>query len=39
MLHNSAKRHSEDMALRDFFDHMNPDGATLRDRVEAEGHP
>ena len=39
MLHNAAKRHSEDMALRDFIDHVNPDGATLADRVEAEGYP
>jgi uncharacterized protein YkwD len=39
MLHNAAKRHSEDMALRDFLSHVNPDGATLVDRIEAEGYP
>jgi uncharacterized protein YkwD len=39
MLQNSAKRHTEDMALRDFVSHVNPDGASLGDRVEAEGYP
>jgi len=39
MLQNSAKRHSEDMALRDFVSHENPDGATLVDRALAEGYP
>jgi uncharacterized protein YkwD len=39
MLHNAAKYHSEDMALRDFMSHVNPDGATLVDRIEAEGYP
>jgi len=39
ILQNAAKRHSEDMALRDFVHHVNPDGATMVDRVEAEGYP
>jgi uncharacterized protein YkwD len=39
MLQNSAKRHTEDMALRDFVAHVNPDGDSLRDRVEAEDYP
>jgi uncharacterized protein YkwD len=39
MLHNAAKRHSEDMAVRDFVDHVNPDGLTVADRIEAEGYP
>ena len=39
MLQNAAKRHSEDMALRDFVSHENPDGATFVDRVVAEEYP
>ncbi len=39
MLQNSAKGHSEDMAIRDFVAHMNPDGETMVDRVEAEDYP
>ena len=39
MLHNAAKRHSEDMAIRDFVDHFNPDGESMVDRVEAEDYP
>ena len=39
MLQNSAKRHTEDMALRDFVSHVNPDGASLGDRVAAEDYP
>jgi hypothetical protein len=38
MLHNAAKRHSEDMAIRDFVDHINPDGEDMVDRVEAEDY-
>ena len=39
MLHNAAKRHSEDMAVRDFVDHVNPDGESMVDRAEAEYYP
>jgi hypothetical protein len=39
MLHNAAKWHSEDMAIRDFVSHVNPDGDGMVDRVEAEDYP
>jgi uncharacterized protein YkwD len=39
MLQNAAKRHSEDMALRDFVSHVNPDGLSVLDRVQDEGYP
>ena len=39
MLQNSAKCNNEGMALRDFVSHVNPDGASLGDRVEAEEYP
>ena len=32
-----ALRHSEDMRNRGFFDHVNPDGLSPQDRVEAAG--
>ena len=32
-----ARAHSEDMANRDFFDHVNPDGVRAHDRVELAG--
>lgn len=32
-----AKLHSEDMAKRDFFDHVNPDGKSPFDRMAAGG--
>jgi len=32
-----ARRHSEDMARRHFFDHTNPDGRDPFDRLEAAG--
>lgn len=31
-----AIEHSKDMACRDFFDHINPEGESPADRVEAE---
>ena len=34
-LREAAERHSEDMAARQFFDHVAPGGVTLTDRVEA----
>ena len=34
-----ARKHSEDMAARDFFDHVNPDGEMPWDRLEAAGIP
>lgn len=33
----SARKHSKDMATRNFFDHVNPDGKDPFDRMEAEG--
>lgn len=32
-----ARAHSEDMAVRDFFDHVNPDGLDPGDRIAAAG--
>jgi uncharacterized protein YkwD len=34
-LHSAAASHSRDMATRNFFDHRNPDGRHVRDRVNA----
>src|SRR5688572_24058278 len=33
-----ARRHSEDMARRGFFDHVNPDGLGPNDRAQAAGY-
>lgn len=33
----AAQAHSADMARRDFFDHVSPDGQQPRDRVSARG--
>jgi uncharacterized protein YkwD len=35
----AAQRHSQDMALRDFFSHNNPDGRTAGDRAREAGYP
>jgi len=35
----AARKHSEDMAARGFFDHVNPDGDMPWDRLEAAGIP
>ncbi|MEC4813855.1 MAG: CAP domain-containing protein [Scytonema sp. PMC 1069.18] len=35
---NSAQIHSEDMALRDFFNHTNPNGSSVRDRTLQQGY-
>jgi uncharacterized protein YkwD len=34
----SARRYAEDMAERDFFSHVSPDGSRLRDRLLASGY-
>lgn len=34
-----AARHSRDMAARQFFDHVNPDGQSPTDRAVAMGYP
>ncbi len=34
----AARAHSLDMAQRDFFDHVNPDGLDPTDRAEAQGY-
>ena len=33
-----ARQHSDDMADRDFYDHVNPDGQEPADRLAAAGH-
>jgi uncharacterized protein YkwD len=38
MLRTSARRHSQDMATRGFFDHQNPDGQGPSDRMRAAGY-
>src|SRR5262249_16086923 len=38
-LTTSARAHSLDMAQRDFFDHVNPDGVNPTQRVQAAGYP
>jgi hypothetical protein len=35
----AARRHSRDMAMRQFFDHVNPDGETPEDRIRKTGYP
>jgi uncharacterized protein YkwD len=34
----AARKHTRDMYIRDFFDHLNPDGLLPSDRCEAEGY-
>ncbi|MBI3798439.1 MAG: PDZ domain-containing protein [Deltaproteobacteria bacterium] len=36
-LQQAARRHSEDMATRHFFGHLNPDGQDVVDRLRAQG--
>lgn len=38
LLRNAAQGHSADMAARDFFDHVNPDGADPGQRITAAGY-
>ncbi|MER7671630.1 sigma-70 family RNA polymerase sigma factor [Kitasatospora sp. NPDC096128] len=37
-LHTSAQKHSDDMAARGFFDHVNPDGVRADARITAAGY-
>lgn len=37
-LREIARNHSQDMAERSFFDHVNPDGETVADRYERHGY-
>jgi uncharacterized protein YkwD len=37
-LATAALRHSEDMALQDYFRHTQPNGGTLSDRINATGY-
>ncbi|MEU3510948.1 CAP domain-containing protein, partial [Streptomyces longwoodensis] len=37
-LRDAAQTHSDDMAARDFFDHVNPDGADPGRRITAAGY-
>ena len=34
-----ARAHSEDMAMRGYFKHVNPEGQTPMKRLEAAGNP
>jgi uncharacterized protein YkwD len=34
----AARKHSADMAARDFFDHVNPDGEKFTDRMTKAGY-
>ena len=38
-LDTAAQLHSQDMATRGFFAHVNPDGLSPTDRVAAQGYP
>ncbi|MCL7430181.1 CAP domain-containing protein [Streptomyces sp. YS415] len=38
MLRQSSRAHSEAMAARDFFDHLDPDGTSPADRMYAAGY-
>ncbi|RSN20599.1 CAP domain-containing protein [Amycolatopsis sp. WAC 04169] len=38
-LRTAARRHSKDMARRNFCAHVAPDGSTPADRMRAAGHP
>ncbi|PPK68902.1 CAP domain-containing protein [Actinokineospora auranticolor] len=37
-LATAARKHSQDMAVRGYFDHTSPDGRTPWDRMRAEGY-
>jgi uncharacterized protein YkwD len=37
-LHDAARDHSEDMALRDYFSHISPGGDSFVDRILAAGY-
>jgi uncharacterized protein YkwD len=37
-LNEAAEAHSQDMVTRNFFDHVNPDGQDVRDRILAAGY-
>ncbi|WP_328551631.1 sigma-70 family RNA polymerase sigma factor [Streptomyces sp. NBC_00358] len=37
-LEDAARRHSDDMAARDFFEHTNPDGVDPGERITAAGY-
>lgn len=34
----AARNHAKDMNVRDFFDHTNPDGDTMTERIDAAGY-
>ncbi|MEU9040769.1 MULTISPECIES: sigma-70 family RNA polymerase sigma factor [unclassified Kitasatospora] len=37
-LHSAAQKHTDDMATRGFFDHVNPDGVRTDARITAAGY-
>ncbi|MFJ8186624.1 CAP domain-containing protein [Streptomyces sp. NPDC096105] len=39
MLRQSSRTHSEAMAVRDFFAHLDPDGTSPANRMRVAGHP
>ena len=39
LLADIARAHSWDMVTRNFFEHVNPDGKSPRDRGDAAGYP
>ncbi len=39
LLNTTAQSHSDDMAARDFFDHVSPTGKTIGDRATRAGYP
>ncbi|WP_162176599.1 CAP domain-containing protein [Deinococcus frigens] len=38
-LGQAAQNHAADMAARDYFNHVSPDGGTLTGRISASGYP
>ncbi|OLV15472.1 CAP domain-containing protein [Deinococcus marmoris] len=38
LLGKAARAHAQDMASRNYFDHVSPDGGTMQMRVEAAGY-
>ncbi|MFD7985327.1 sigma-70 family RNA polymerase sigma factor [Kitasatospora indigofera] len=37
-LHSAAQKHSEDMAARNYYDHVDPDGGRADSRITASGY-
>jgi|GEM_PF-581313 len=39
VLESIAQRHADDMAMRDYFDHVSPEGKNPHDRAVEQGYP